>query len=55
MFSTQQTLNKFLFKSLQMKLPVKPGTFSMLSNTDYVTAIFIYNNLSFIRQYYVVY
>lgn len=51
MVRIRQAFNKCLFKNLQIKLPMKPGRFSVLSYPDYyMTAIFIYNNLSIIRQ-----
>lgn len=51
MFSTKQALNTCLFKNLQVKLPLKLGRFSTLSNPDYyMTPLFTYNNLSFTRQ-----
>ena len=51
MFRTRQAFHKCFFKNLQVKLPMKPGRFSTLSNPDYYrTAILTYNNLSIIRQ-----
>ena len=41
MFSTEQALNKNLFKNMQVKTPEQPGGFSILPNLNYY--IYDYN------------